>query len=178
MINQTEQKFVELLRKTFKTEEEKVELERLSINLELELNFECRELIDQIRKKSLAINSIWDLVNTNEPYPEIIDILIEHLNRNYHDRNKEGIIRALCVKEAKGKVAESLINLFRSTPVHKVNLRWAIVNTLRHTISTNQLQLILPLIVDKENEIYRDDFIRILKRSKKGKEILSRLLEE
>lgn len=47
-----------------------------------------------------GLDSVWDLVNTAEPYPEAIPILLRHLTRPYSDRIKEGIARALAVPDA------------------------------------------------------------------------------
>jgi hypothetical protein len=47
-----------------------------------------------------GVDSVWDLVNTAEPYPEAIPILLWHLTRPYSDRIKEGIARALAVPDA------------------------------------------------------------------------------
>lgn len=34
--------------------------------------------------------SVWDFVNTIEPYPHLLNTLAEHLPRPYHPRTKEG----------------------------------------------------------------------------------------
>ena len=45
-----------------------------------------------------ATRSVWDLVNTAEPYPQLLDTLTEHISRSYHKRTREGIARALAVR--------------------------------------------------------------------------------
>ncbi len=47
-----------------------------------------------------GVKSVWDLVNTTEPYPEAIPVLLRHLTRPYSDRIKAGIARALAVPDA------------------------------------------------------------------------------
>ncbi len=47
-----------------------------------------------------GVDSVWDLVNTAEPYPEAIPVLLRHLTRPYSDRIKAGIARALAVPDA------------------------------------------------------------------------------
>lgn len=47
-------------------------------------------------------HSVWNLVNTTEPYPHFLPILAKHLSRPYHKRVREAIVRALAVNEAKG----------------------------------------------------------------------------
>lgn len=49
----------------------------------------------------LQVESAWDLVNTSEPYPEALPVLVEHLGKPYPSRVREGIARALAVPDAK-----------------------------------------------------------------------------
>ena len=47
----------------------------------------------------VEIDSVWDLVNTAEPYPAALPVLMEHLERDgYPDRVMESLGRALAVK--------------------------------------------------------------------------------
>jgi len=46
--------------------------------------------------------SVWDLVNTPILYTYLLPVLAEHLKRPYLPEVKEGIARALIVKEARG----------------------------------------------------------------------------
>lgn len=52
------------------------------------------------RARGVAVQSVWDLVNTKAPYPAAVSILLEHLMRPYPERVREGIARALAVPEA------------------------------------------------------------------------------
>jgi hypothetical protein len=135
--------------------------------LEVKLREECIDLLNEIKGNGLIITDVWDIVNTNESYPEAIDVLINHLDKNYHEKNIEGIVRALCVKEAKGKATKPLIDLFNKTPNDKIHLKWAIINTLRIVITSDQFDLIVPIILNEENKIFREDFIKMLGKSKK-----------
>lgn len=67
---------------------------------------EQRELLSELDKKGIYIDSVYDLVNTSSSYPKAIPVLIKHLNKPYSPAIKEGIIRALTVKEAKKEVLE------------------------------------------------------------------------
>lgn len=58
-------------------------------------------LIEQLREAGFEVDSAWDLVNTSTPYPEALPILLKHLERPYPDRVREGIARALAVRDAK-----------------------------------------------------------------------------
>lgn len=69
-------------------------------------------LVDELREAGFQVDSAWDLVNTSTPYPEALPILLEHLERRYPDRVREGIARALAVRDAKFGW-ETLTRLYR-----------------------------------------------------------------
>ena len=58
-------------------------------------------LIKELRGAGFDVESVWDLVNTAIPYPEALPILLAHLERPYPDRVREGIARALAVRDAR-----------------------------------------------------------------------------
>jgi hypothetical protein len=58
-------------------------------------------LVMDLRAAGVDVESAWDLVNTAEPYPDALPILVEHLPRPYPDRVREGIARALAVRDAR-----------------------------------------------------------------------------
>lgn len=165
----------ELLRKPFKNKEEELELESLFQSLREQLRKEQGNLLNEIKERGLIIDNVWDLVKTRESYPEAIDVLINHLNKDYHEKNIEGIVRALCVKEAKGKATKPLIDLFEKTTNDRIYLKRAIVNTLRIVITNDQFGLIIPIILNKENRIFADEFIKMLGKSKKSIKVLTEL---
>jgi hypothetical protein len=68
-------------------------------------------LAKELRGAGFAVDSAWDLVNTSVPYPAALPILLEHLERPYPDRVREGIARALAVRDARFG-AEKLIRLY------------------------------------------------------------------
>src|SRR5689334_11929248 len=60
-----------------------------------------RPIVAALRSAGVDVDSAWDLVNTAEPYPNALPVLIEHLERgDYPDRVREGLARALAVKPA------------------------------------------------------------------------------
>lgn len=65
------------------------------------LRVEEKPILADLAAIGLKVNSVWDLVNTSDPYPEAIPILLKHLTQDYSDRIKEGIARALAVPDAK-----------------------------------------------------------------------------
>ena len=58
-------------------------------------------ILKDLADVGLHLSSIWELVNTSEPYPEALPILMAHLEQGgYPSRVMEGIGRALAVKPA------------------------------------------------------------------------------
>jgi len=58
-------------------------------------------LVEELRAAGFAVDSAWDLVNTSAPYPDALSILVDHLQRSYPSRVREGIARALAVPQSK-----------------------------------------------------------------------------
>ncbi len=58
-------------------------------------------IVAALRAVGVQVDSVWDLVNTSEPYPAALSVLMEHLERGgYPDRVMESLGRALAVKPA------------------------------------------------------------------------------
>ncbi len=56
-------------------------------------------ILEDLRAAGFDVESVWDFVNTSEPYPGALPILLAHLKRGgYPDRVMEGLGRALAVK--------------------------------------------------------------------------------
>lgn len=58
-------------------------------------------VLRDLRTVGVDIESVWDLVNTADPYPLAIPVLLDHLQRDYPPVVTEGIARALAVREAR-----------------------------------------------------------------------------
>lgn len=72
-------------------------------------------LVEELRTAGFEVDSAWDLVNTSTPYPAALPILLRHLQRPYPDRVREGIARALAVRDSRFGW-ESLAQLYREEP--------------------------------------------------------------
>lgn len=58
-------------------------------------------ILADLRASGVLVDSPWDLVNTSDPYPAALPVLMEHLERGgYPERVMEGLGRALAVKPA------------------------------------------------------------------------------
>lgn len=166
MISEAEKGYLNLLRKDVKTPEERILMEILGSKFEQELKEEIKVLNFAIKKKNYLINDIWDLVNTNKPYPELIDLLVEHLPVKYHLRNREAIIRALAVREAKGKAANLLIKEYHNFNKDLSDLRWVIGNSVCYTATQSDLRDIISIVKEKNNGCSRQMFVRALAKFK------------
>jgi HEAT repeat protein len=156
------------------------EKEQVRTALEAAYAEDEKPLVEDLQKAGLNITSSWDFVNTKSSYKPAIPILLEHLSKPYHLKNKEGIVRALAVKEAIGKASPVLIAEYNRTPKDKMLLRWAIGNTIYTTITEDDVESILPIILNKTNGPSRQMFVAALGKVKSGKteDVLINLLDD
>jgi hypothetical protein len=111
--------------------------ERMRI-LKAELDKDEEELIEEIEKRGIKIESVWDLVNNVKhpfldnkftgKYSEVYSILIDHLDKPHHPRIREGIIRALTEKDARDIAKDKLLEHFYKET--DKNLKWVLSNAL------------------------------------------------
>jgi hypothetical protein len=81
-------------------------------------------IVAALRAIGLDVSSVWDLVNTADPYPEAVPVLFDHLHKPYPERVVEGIIRALAVPESQSRWDE-LLQFFEAASSKEVGgLRW------------------------------------------------------
>ncbi|HPN71535.1 MAG TPA: hypothetical protein PLZ32_18540 [Saprospiraceae bacterium] len=141
---------------------------------------EHQELTEELEKIGIIINNIFDLVNTKIKYPKAIPILIKHLQKNYSEKIKEGIIRSLTVIEAKGKAVPILVNEYLKIPKDNESIRWAIGNAVNVTITKEEAELIFPIVLNKGNGLSRQMFVAALGKinTEKVREILKQLLND
>jgi hypothetical protein len=69
-------------------------------------------LVEELRAAGVPANSVWDLVNTRNVYPQSLPILLDHLQRPYPDAVRDGIARALAVPSARFAWA-TLVGLYQ-----------------------------------------------------------------
>lgn len=78
-----------------------------------ELRAAEQPILTDLRDAGVAVDSVWDLVNTAAPYPAALPVLLKHLQRGgYPDRVMESLGRALAVKPA-AFAWDELIQLYR-----------------------------------------------------------------
>src|SRR5690606_18879545 len=102
------------------------EQEQARLKMEAEFRRAEAPLIDALKKVGVHVQSVWDLVNTANPYPKAVPILIEHLQRPYPERVREGIARALAVPDAV-KEWDTLRRLFETeADATTTGVKWAL----------------------------------------------------
>ena len=109
-------------------------------------------LLADLRKVGYRIRWIWYLVNSAESYPEAIPVLINHLRRPYRDGIREGIARALAVREARGLAGKAILETLREEGLGK-QLRWALANSLTivaDRTNSNDIKAVLGAESDKD----------------------------
>lgn len=149
------------------------ELEKLALKEKedsLDVENDERYIANLLELKGVFISSIYDLINTNEKYPEIVHILIELLEEKLLKTNviKEGVIRALTCDEAKGKAEQTLIDFYNSLPTNhkKGNLGWTIGNALEYLYSDDYFYDILKIVRNASNKTSRQMFVLALGKTK------------
>jgi len=99
---------------------------------ELEARYRAEEelMVADLRRAGYRVGSVYDLVNTAQSYPDAIPVLLNHIKRPYSDRIKEGIARALTVREARGIAGPGIIATLRHSQDNDRVCRWALANAL------------------------------------------------
>lgn len=122
-------------------------------------------LLADLRRVGYRIRWIWDFVNTADSYPEAIPVLIDHLRRPYSEGTREGIARALAVKEGRGIAGAAVVKvLFEEGLGHQ--LRWALANTLT-TVADRSNRDDIQKLIDMETATGPNDVRDRLKRALK-----------
>lgn len=101
-----------------------------------------KHLVEEIRECGYEVTSVFDLVNnvTNPRYPFLpinftgsyeraYPILVKHLDLEHEFMIRQGIIRALTVKDAGAEAESALLRHFSSEKDQST--RWVIANALR-----------------------------------------------
>lgn len=112
-----------------------LERERQILDLRERLQLEEQPILQDLLRVGILADSIYELVNTDESYPEAIPVLLQHLRRQYDHRIREGIVRALTVREARGLAGPDFIDILIEEKIPY--LRTVIANALVF-VSTQQ----------------------------------------
>lgn len=132
-----------------------------------ELRFRAEEepMIADLAKAGFEVTSVWDLVNTNKSYPAAIPILLDHLHRPYHKDIRNGIIRALTIKEAKGLVGSIILGELHGETEEEN--RWVLANALTVVADQANREAIQALLDDPAYEDVSERLTEALKQAAK-----------
>jgi hypothetical protein len=132
---------------------------------ESQLDAEERAIVAELACAGYRVKSVYDLVNTATGYPEAIPILQKHLPLPYDSTIREGIARALTVKEARGPAGRAILDeLKRRGGEPPSTARWALANALTVAGDASMVQEIEALISDPRYANERSILGQALKR--------------
>jgi hypothetical protein len=125
-----------------------------------------KQLVEALNATGGNVKCVWDLVNSAESYPHLLDTLAEHLTHPYHSRIREGIARALTVKEARGThvpgiVMAELKKLTDPKDVFENSYRWSLVNALVIIGDKSLMEEVRKLLEDPRYSTVRVDLKRL-----------------
>ena len=135
-------------------------------------------IIADLRNAGVHVDSVWDLVNTAEPYPAALPILLDHLQRGgYPDRVMESLGRALGVGPA-ASVWETLRQLYLAAPGPGEEEGLAVA--LAASATVDDLDALIALLDETSRGSTRIHFLRPIKRvgGKRGLDVLTSLKDD
>ena len=141
-------------------------------------------VVAELAKAGLKVFSVYDLVNTKRSYPEVIPVLLNCLAKVDDPIIKEGLVRALTVKEAIGIANKQLIREFLSIPPDSAQrdqfLKWTIGNALAVIATDADYADLVRIATAKEHGKAREMVVVALGRMKSldAGEVLIALLDD
>lgn len=107
-------------------------------------------LVRELHKVGVQVESVWDLVNTREPYPKAIPVLMEHLEEGgYPPVIREGIARALAVPVLDPEDWDILLTCFREESDDQA--KFALALALKANAVQDHREQLLELVRDPES---------------------------
>lgn len=140
-----------------------------------ELHRAEQPIVEDLRSAGVEVDSVWDLVNTADPYPKVLPILLNHLQRGgYPDRVMESLARALAVGPA-ASVWETLRELYLAAQGRGEEEGLAVA--LAASATAEHFDSLIALLDETSRGSTRIHFLRPIKRvgGKPGLEVLKSL---
>ena len=141
---------------------------------------EMDEFLADCAKISWKINSPWDIEIVDESDEQLFPILVKHLQRDYSESNREGMIYALCRSEARPYAFELMKKIFNEHHNDKnPRIPNAAANALVKMAKIEDTEYFEALLATPKYGVWRSMFIgeytKLAKR--KALPVLRRLLE-
>lgn len=129
-----------------------------------------RTFSDDLARVGVTAADPWDLVNTAKPYADAIPALIDWLDRvdleiapRERARFREGLVRALTVKEARGQAGDALVNEFKRGETER-GYRWVVANAIEAVADQSVLNDLIELAKDRRYGADRQMLVLALAR--------------
>ena len=114
-------------------------------------------VLNELEKRGLRLNSIWDLVNGPDCPKELIPTLVECLREVRHPSVKEGIVRSLTIRAARGIADDALLHEFRNSDDDLY--RWTVGHALRTVLSPKDYRIIIDLVKERRYGSGRQELV-------------------
>jgi hypothetical protein len=125
--------------------------------LNVELEPEEKPLLAELAVLGYRVQSVWDLVNSKTSYSAAIPVLLKYLQIARHPVLREGIARALTVREARGIAGPAILGELKQRGEESPNqARWALANALTVVADASMADEIETLIRDARYNDVRD----------------------
>ena len=135
-------------------------------------------IVEDLRSAGVEVNSVWDLVNTADPYPKALPILLDHLQRGgFPDRVMESLGRALAVGPA-ASVWEALRQPYLAA--QGCGEEEGLAVALAASATADHLGALIALLDETSRGSTRIHFLRPIKRvgGKRGLDVLRSLRDD
>jgi hypothetical protein len=123
------------------------------------------ELLHDLQAVGNEVGSVWDLVDTPTPYPKALPVLLNHLLRPYSDRTREGIARALAVRDARPIAWDTVVSLIQSRSLPK-EVADGVMVAISAMARPADLSVLIGMLADKSIGVSRIFLVRNLMRSR------------
>ncbi|PRQ09025.1 hypothetical protein [Enhygromyxa salina] len=136
-------------------------------------------VIEAVAKVGVEVERVWDLQSLNEPHPEVVQILLDHIQKPYRSEVLEDIGRALAVPGTRA-LWPTLVKLYKQATDRGAKEGLAVA-LREHGIKDRQLvDDVIPLIKDPRNGPSRLYLIDVLTRSRQphAKQVLVELRDD
>lgn len=137
-------------------------------------------IVMELRNAGFKISDLFDLINFKQTEFGYINILLNLLDSEKvtDPIMKDGIIRAITVKKAKGIAEKKLLEYYNSltTKREKELIGWSIGNWFEHLYSDSYFDQIKKISTDKNNGMSRQMFVMAIGKTKKHKPEAEKLL--